>query len=153
MPSGHAWWLYNAPAHMKLLWMSVKRRQTGIKRGQNNSSDFFMPLAVPSTTGVGACNNGKWGNNNGHCLFNCTFGIRIGNQKSEHRSLIFGRPNSYCPPGSCKLCISCSRNVCAAAYGRAEGWEGVPAIVLGVEIDPMSCNLLSKPSPWKLCFQ
>lgn len=79
-----------------------------LKRGPG----LWNLLKITSVGGVRSHNNdGRYKNNSRACLCVCILKIRCISQRSEHRSLIFGRQTPFSNLDSHKLCVSHSCDV------------------------------------------
>lgn len=72
------------------------------------------------------------------------------NQQRERRPPIFGGRGPIAHPGPCKRCVSCSRNLCTAAYHEARGKGLVATTELRAAIDQYSLQFTIQAFPWNL---
>lgn len=118
-----------------------KRRKWKGKRG----SSSINPLEITLARGVGSCNNRMKSSNNGHFLFVYTSVIRNGFERSEHRSLIFGKQGPFCT----LVFASWPRDTCTAACYMTGDGECATATVLKAEVDQSKQQFTVQVFPWK----
>ena len=116
-----------------------KRRKWKGKRG----SSSINPLEITLARGVGSCNNRMKSSNNGHFLFVYTSVIRNGFERSEHRSLIFGKQGPFCT----LVFASWPRDTCTAACYLTGDGECATATVLKAEVDQRKQQFTVQVSP------
>lgn len=129
------------------------RKFSGFQKGKNRKetevdekgSSSLSSTKVISARGRGTCSAGMCTNNG--CQSACVWSVvKSSRQQSDPRSLVFWGEGLFCPPGTQKRCVRCSRNVRTVVCHGTEGGGWVAATVIRAKLTKINHNLIIQDS-------